>query len=136
MRPANRARMHTYVVLVVVLAIVGGLGWLWANRIDPHELSQDDLHRLGTQSEHAVMRPLPRKREVVIEPVRDFDWVRVAGAYLPAPLGSAGQPSVQGLYDPVNKRILITGMVSRLQATLPSGYLQPTHLPAHVTWTP
>ena len=126
MRPANRTRMHHMMLLVAALVLVGGLSWLWTNRVEPQELSQDYLHSLGTRSEHAAMRPLPRKREVIIEPVEDADWVSMVGAYLPPPFGSGGQPSVQGMYDPINRRIMITGTISRLQSTLPSGLLQGT----------
>ncbi|HSK47231.1 MAG TPA: hypothetical protein VLA05_04400 [Coriobacteriia bacterium] len=111
--------------LAALLAVLTVATWLIANHRDPRAISQDELHRIATHSESAVMKPLPRLHRVVIEPVSPGEVLDATVAYLPQPGNEGTQFEVQGLYDPLSEEIHITGVLVRIQASFAKPWIQP-----------
>ena len=105
--------------LVPVALVVVGIGWLWASRTDVRAIPQTVLHDEATVSKTATMSVYPKLHKVVIQPVGNDRVMAVLASYLPPPLGSGGTSEIQGLYDPNDDHIEITGGLARISAAMP-----------------
>jgi hypothetical protein len=107
--------------IIIFAALAGAVFWAATNRPVPAAMTQEDYHRIATQSEHGVFTGYPLQREVVITPV-DKSYLELAVAYVRQAISP--MPHVAGLYDDQTRTVSVTselvcataGLPDRLQA--------------------
>lgn len=107
--------------IIVLAALAGAVYWAATNRPVPVAMTQEDYHRLATQSEYGVFTGYPLQREVVMTTV-EKSYLELAVAYVKQAVSPA--PHVAGLYDDQTRTVCVkselvcatAGLPDRLQA--------------------
>lgn len=104
--------------------LIAAAWYTLGNRVDPARVPQSTWYTLATSASTGSLAPLPAEHDVVVQPLAESP-IEVLVRYLPKPLGRGNGPELQGEFDPGTGKIMITGPLARLQATLPFRWMQP-----------